>query len=89
MSNSNISIEYRNVVDLKPYDQNARTHSKKQIRQIAESIKRFGFTNPILVSDDAAVIAGHGRLEAARLPARLPVVVATFGVQPAGMRRHR
>lgn len=67
MPNSTISIEYRNVTELKPYEKNARTHSKKQIRQIADSIKRFGFTNPILISDDASVIAGHGRLEAARL----------------------
>ena len=67
MSKSNITIEYRAIVELRPYDHNARTHSKKQIRQIADSIERFGFTNPILVTDDAGVIAGHGRLEAARL----------------------
>ncbi|EKF40095.1 prophage LambdaMc01, DNA methyltransferase [Nitratireductor indicus C115] len=50
-----------------PYVNNARTHSKKQIRQIADSIKRFGFCNPVLVSDDHSIIAGHGRVEAARL----------------------
>lgn len=44
---------------------NARTHSKKQIKQIAESIKAFGFNNPILVDDAGEVIAGHGRLAAA------------------------
>ena len=51
---------------LTPYANNARTHSKKQIRQISESIKRFGFTNPVLVADDNTIIAGHGRVEAAR-----------------------
>lgn len=62
-----IEIEYRRTADLKPYGNNARTHSKKQVRQIAESIQRFGFTNPILISDRDEVIAGHGRLSAAKL----------------------
>jgi DNA modification methylase len=57
----------RLVASLKPYPGNARTHSKKQVRQIADSIKRFGFTNPVLVSDEGEIIAGHGRVEAARL----------------------
>src|SRR5579862_1561942 len=52
---------------LKPYARNPRTHSAKQIRQIAESIRTFGFTNPILIDRDGGVIAGHGRIEAARL----------------------
>jgi DNA modification methylase len=55
------------VEALKPYGGNARTHSRKQIKQIAASIERFGFTNPILVSDDREIIAGHGRAEAARI----------------------
>lgn len=42
-------------------------HSKRQIAQIAESIRRFGFTNPVLVSGDGEIIAGHGRVEAAKL----------------------
>ena len=62
-----IAVDYVDVGSLRPYDRNARTHSKKQIRQIADSIARFGFTNPILVSDDRLVLAGHGRLEAAKL----------------------
>lgn len=61
------AIEARPPSDLRPYSQNARTHSRKQIRQIADSIKRFGFTNPVLVSDDSEIIAGHGRVEAAKL----------------------
>lgn len=55
------------VGTLKPYARNPRTHSKKQIKQIAASIKEFGFTNPILVDADGGVIAGHGRLEAAKI----------------------
>src|SRR3977135_4223886 len=55
------------VSRLRPYARNARTHSKKQVRQIADSIKRFGFTNPVLISDDDEIIAGHGRVEAAKL----------------------
>lgn len=55
------------VADLKPWDRNARTHSKKQVRQIADSIKLFGFTNPILVDRDNTILAGHGRVAAAKL----------------------
>ncbi len=51
---------------LVPYANNARTHSKKQIKQIAESIKRFGFCNPVLISEDYTIIAGHGRVQAAK-----------------------
>jgi ParB-like chromosome segregation protein Spo0J len=60
-------VMMRPVRSLRPYPQNARTHSKKQLRQIAASIERFGFTNPVLVSDDGEIVAGHGRVEAARL----------------------
>ena len=61
------SVVSRRVADLRPCVRNARTHSKRQISQIAESIKRFGFTNPILISGNRDVVAGHGRLEAAKL----------------------
>ena len=57
----------RPVDSLKPASRNARTHSRKQIRQIADSIKRFGFTNPVLIDDDGGIIAGHGRVAAAKL----------------------
>lgn len=50
---------------LRAYPGNARTHSKKQIKQIAASIREFGFTNPVLISDDDEIIAGHGRVLAA------------------------
>ena len=52
---------------LKPNPRNARTHSKKQVRQIADSIQQFGFNTPILVDDKLGVIAGHGRLQAAKI----------------------
>ena len=59
-------IEVRKIQSLRPYLGNARTHSKKQVRQIASSIQRFGFTNPVLISDDDEIIAGHGRVMAAK-----------------------
>src|SRR5207249_11921808 len=62
-----MKIEYTLVNDLRPYPNNARTHSKKQIRQIANSIKKFGFCNPVLIDDEKQIIAGHGRVEAAKL----------------------
>ncbi len=52
---------------LKPYPKNARTHTKHQIRQFAESMRAFGFTNPILVDANNQIVAGHGRVEAAKL----------------------
>lgn len=60
-----MQIEYRRAVDLTPYENNSRTHSKEQVGQIVESIKEFGFTNPILIDEAGGIIAGHGRLEAA------------------------
>jgi DNA modification methylase len=61
------AIIERAVDTLKPYARNARTHSKKQLKQIASSIERFGFVNPVLIGDDDSIIAGHGRVEAAKL----------------------
>src|SRR6266568_6266353 len=62
-----MKIEYTSVRELRPHPNNARTHSKKQIRQIAKSIAQFGFCNPVLVDDAKQIIAGHGRVEAAKL----------------------
>src|SRR6476620_7289070 len=62
-----MKIEYTPVRELRPCPNNARTHSRKQIRQIARSIERFGFCNPVLVDDAKQIIAGHGRVEAAKL----------------------
>jgi len=59
-------IENLPVGKLRFWPRNARTHSRKQIRQIAESIRRFGFTNPVLIDGENRLLAGHGRVEAAR-----------------------
>jgi hypothetical protein len=61
-----ITVTYRRIDDLKPDPTNPRRHSKKQVRQIKNSIKTFGFIVPILTDRDGNVIAGHGRLLAAR-----------------------
>jgi ParB-like chromosome segregation protein Spo0J len=60
-------LETLPVDRLRPWPRNARTHSRKQIRQIAESIRRFGFTNPVLIDSENRILAGHGRV---RAPAR-------------------
>ena len=61
-----MQIVQRNIEDLIPYVKNSRTHSDDQIAQIAASIKEFGWTNPILIDGDNGIIAGHGRVMAAR-----------------------
>ena len=61
-----LKVVYRQVADLIPYARNARTHSDEQVTRIASSIKEFGFTNPILIDGDNGIIAGHGRLMAAK-----------------------
>lgn len=61
------TIEMMAPSALRPWARNARTHSRKQVRQIAESIRTFGFTNPVLIDRANTVLAGHGRIEAAKL----------------------
>lgn len=61
----NLEIVYKLISELKPYENNPRRHSKKQIGQIAQSIVHFGFVNPIIVSGDGTIAAGHGRYLAA------------------------
>ncbi|MBR0703681.1 ParB N-terminal domain-containing protein [Bradyrhizobium diazoefficiens] len=62
-----LAIVYKDTGILNPRTNNPRTHSKKQIEQIAKAIRQFGFTNPVLIDQDNGVIAGHGRLAAAKL----------------------
>jgi hypothetical protein len=62
-----MEIVNKKVIDLVPYANNSRTHTEHQISQIANSIKKFGFTNPILIDSNNTIIAGHGRLEAIKL----------------------
>ena len=61
-----LSIKYKDIDDLIPYVNNSRTHSDEQVTQVAASIKEFGFTNPILIDENNGIIAGHGRLMAAK-----------------------
>src|ERR1700751_4616884 len=61
-----LSITYRPIGELKPDPKNPRSHTPKQVRQIAKSIRQFGFVVPIVVDQHGNVIAGHGRLLAAR-----------------------
>ena len=62
----NLEVDYLATTDLTPYANNPRTHSEQQIDQLAASIEEFGFNNPVLVDKDNSVIAGHGRIMAAR-----------------------
>lgn len=59
------SLHHKKTADLIPYVNNSRTHSEAQVKQVAASIKEFGFTNPILIDDQNMIIAGHGRVMAA------------------------
>lgn len=66
MRQRQLTVTYKRVDELIPYVNNARTHSDDQVTQIASSIKEFGFNNPILTDGENGVIAGHGRLLAAK-----------------------
>lgn len=66
MNQTTLNLEYRNIEALIPYTNNSRTHSDAQVTQIAASIREFGWTNPVLVDGDNGIIAGHGRVLAAR-----------------------
>lgn len=72
-----MSVTYKETDKLVPYARNARTHSDSQVDQIAASIAEFGFVNPVLVRGDFTVIAGHGRVMAAKKlgMAKVPVIV--------------
>ena len=66
MQKENLKVVYRNVSELIPYARNARTHSDEQVARIAASIQEFGWTKPILIDGSNGIIAGHGRVLAAR-----------------------
>jgi len=75
---------------LEPRATNPRTHSKKQIRRIAKSIERFGFNNPILIDGEGGIVAGHGRVEAAKLLGRETVpVLRVTDLTPEQIRAYR
>ena len=62
----NLEVVYKKIDELIPYINNTRTHSNEQVAQIASSIKEFGFTNSILIDEQGGIIAGHGRVMAAK-----------------------
>lgn len=80
-------VEWVPIGVLRRNPKNARTHSRKQIKQIAASIREFGFLNPVLVDDTNMVLAGHGRLEAARLEGLEHAPVIRFGHLTAAQKR--
>ena len=63
---SHSAVEPQPITSLKPHLRNPRTHSKRQIEQLTDSIRAFGFVNPVLIDAERRIIAGHGRVEAAR-----------------------
>jgi ParB-like chromosome segregation protein Spo0J len=72
-------VEWAPIANVRPNPKNARTHSKKQIRQIAASVRKFGFLNPLIVDDENVILAGHGRLEGARLEGMAQAPIVRFG----------
>ena len=60
------NIVYKSIKELKPYKKNAKKHPKEQVEQIANSIKEFGFTQPVLIDRNNCVVAGHGRILGAK-----------------------
>lgn len=61
-----LNIVYRNIKELKPYKKNAKKHPKEQVERIANSIKEFGFTQPVIIDTNNCVVAGHGRILGAK-----------------------
>lgn len=66
MEQNKMNIVYKNIKELKPYKKNAKKHSKEQVEQIANSIKEFGFTQPVIIDKNNCVVAGHGRILGAK-----------------------
>ncbi|MEP7173812.1 MAG: DNA methyltransferase [Aestuariivirga sp.] len=81
------TIEHISIAALKLNPRNARTHSKKQIKQISQSIRKFGFTNPLLIDDENMVLAGHGRLAAAHLLGMEMIPCLRLGALSAAQKR--
>ena len=84
---SELQVQYRDVTALRPYGRNARTHSEAQVVQIAASIREFGFTNPLLIDESGDLIAGHGRLLAAKSLGMLSVPTITIAGLTEAKRR--
>lgn len=61
-----LNIKYKQIKELKPYKKNAKKHTKEQVEKIANSIKEFGFTQPVIIDKNNSVVAGHGRILGAK-----------------------
>lgn len=66
MEQNKMNIVYKPIKELKPYKKNAKKHNKEQVEQIANSIKEFGFTQPVIIDKNNCVVAGHGRILGAK-----------------------
>ena len=86
-SPSNDTLQHLPPDVLRPWAGNARTHSKKQLRQIADSIRTFGFTNPVLIDEENTILAGHGRVAAARLLGLATVPCRLISTMTAAQKR--
>ena len=82
-----LAVEYRSIDELIPYLKNARLHNRAQIRKLQRSLRKFGWTNPILIDDLGNIICGHGRLEAARLNGETLIPVISLGQMSDADRR--
>jgi ParB-like chromosome segregation protein Spo0J len=82
-------IVQRPIAELIPRKDNPRTHNAKQLKTVVDSIRRFGFTNPILIGADGTLVAGHARLEAARKLGMTSVPTITLGhLTPAELKAY-
>jgi len=78
-----------NLNDIKPYPQNAKKHPQKQLEQIANSIKEFGFNQPLVIDKSNTIIVGHGRYEAAKLLGLKDVPVIKVNLKPEQAKAYR
>lgn len=84
------SIEMLPITELNAYERNAKMHPQKQVQQIADSMREFGFINPIIVDENKVIIAGHGRFEAAKLLGLREVpTIAAVHLSKAQVRAYR
>jgi len=90
MTMTNLSFETASLTELTEYENNPRHHDRNQVERLAASIREFGFTNPVLVDEDNCLIAGHGRLAAARVVGLTKVpIVRVIGLSAAQARALR
>ncbi|GGD63906.1 DNA methylase N-4 [Erythrobacter arachoides] len=84
---NSLAVDYRPIDAIAPYAHNARKHSRTQIRKLQQSLKHFGWTNPLLVDESGNLVCGHGRLEAAKLNGETHVPVISLGAMSEEDRR--